>query len=114
MRKDIERCFGVLQQRFAIIREPGRSWHVSHLTNIIKACIIMHNMIVEDERDNYSVQFDLDYEHCSFNVAPSIQHGGQPEELVRQQRQRAVHDKNVHTRLLDDLVEHIWQRHGNE
>ncbi|XP_057791168.1 uncharacterized protein LOC131008295 [Salvia miltiorrhiza] len=50
-RKDVERAFGVLQSRFAIVANPARYWQKKHLDNIMKACIIMHNMIVEDERD---------------------------------------------------------------
>ncbi|MCI23125.1 ribosomal protein [Trifolium medium] len=49
-RKDIERAFGVLQSRFAIIRNPARSWHLDALKRIMDTCIILHNMIVEDER----------------------------------------------------------------
>jgi hypothetical protein len=51
LRKDVERAFGVLQARFAIVRGPARFWDVATLQNIMKACIIMHNMIIEDERD---------------------------------------------------------------
>jgi hypothetical protein len=49
-RKDIERAFGVLQSRFAIIRKPTRSWQLDALKCIIDTCIILHNMIAEDER----------------------------------------------------------------
>ena len=109
VRKDIERAFGVLQERFAIIREPGRPWHVSTLSNIIKACIIMHNMIVEDEREGYSKQIPLDYDSCSFTVSPSIQHGGQMDEMMRRQRQKSILDKDAHNRLTKDLIENIWR-----
>lgn len=51
-RKDVERAFGVLQQRFAIIRGPSRMFKVKELTNMMKACVILHNMIIEDERDD--------------------------------------------------------------
>jgi hypothetical protein len=47
--KDVERAFGVLQSRFAIVREPVRYWDEETLANIMKACIIMHNMIIENE-----------------------------------------------------------------
>ncbi|MCI17619.1 ribosomal protein, partial [Trifolium medium] len=50
-RKDVERAFGVFQSRFAIVRGPSRNWHVDTMKNIMYACIIMHNMIVEDERN---------------------------------------------------------------
>ncbi|RWR75069.1 putative nuclease HARBI1 [Cinnamomum micranthum f. kanehirae] len=60
-RKDVERAFGVLQTRFSIVRGPARFWDRQTLQHIMKACIIMHNMIIEDERDqslppNYDAQ----------------------------------------------------------
>ncbi|XP_073121900.1 uncharacterized protein [Henckelia pumila] len=50
-RKDVERAFGVLQSRFAIVASPARAWQKKQLHDIMTACIIMHNMIIEDERD---------------------------------------------------------------
>ncbi|XBJ06881.1 hypothetical protein VPH35_012471 [Triticum aestivum] len=49
-RKDIERAFGVLQSRFAIVRGPARFWDKKTLKNIITCCVILHNMILKDER----------------------------------------------------------------
>ncbi|XP_057755371.1 uncharacterized protein LOC130974513 [Arachis stenosperma] len=56
-RKDVERAFGVLQARFAIIRGPARFWENKKLANIMRSYIILHNMIVEDERDTYAGNF---------------------------------------------------------
>ena len=61
-RKDIEHAFGVLHARFKIIREPARMWDISNLAIIIRSCIILHNMIVEDERNTYA-QHWTDYDH---------------------------------------------------
>jgi len=58
IRKDIERAFGVLQARFAIIRGPARHSEKGELGMIMKACVILHNMIVEDECDSYGLTFD--------------------------------------------------------
>jgi hypothetical protein len=44
-RKDVERAFGVLQSRFAIVRGPARLWDEDTHHDITMACIIMHNMI---------------------------------------------------------------------
>ena len=49
--KDVERAFSVLQSHFAIVGGPARFWRKNVLHDIMTACIIMHNMIVEDERD---------------------------------------------------------------
>ena len=50
-RKDVERCFGVLQARFAIIRNPCRQWSMETIVDIIFACCIIHNMILDYEHD---------------------------------------------------------------
>ncbi|XP_015966727.1 uncharacterized protein LOC107490455 [Arachis duranensis] len=61
-RKAKERAFGVLQARFAIIRGPARFWKKKKPANIMRAYIILHNMIVEDERDTYAGNFAQDLE----------------------------------------------------
>ena len=75
-RKDVERAFGVLQARFTIVRGPARFFHLETLQKIMKACIILHNMIVEDERgdeqDNNEV-VDLDYEQNDRVDNPPLQ-----------------------------------------
>ncbi|GJU96590.1 ALP1-like protein isoform X1 [Tanacetum coccineum] len=40
-RKDVERAFGVLQSRWAIIRGAARFWHTKTMNDIIYACIIL-------------------------------------------------------------------------
>ncbi|XP_074377548.1 uncharacterized protein LOC141719064 [Apium graveolens] len=48
-RKDVERCFGILQSRWAILCLGARMHKRSTLRSIMMTCIILHNMIVEDE-----------------------------------------------------------------
>jgi len=59
-RKDVERTFGVLQARFAIVRGPARMMDQREIGIIMRACVILHNMIVEEKRDNYELAFDYD------------------------------------------------------
>ncbi|XP_071694556.1 uncharacterized protein [Rutidosis leptorrhynchoides] len=47
-RKDIERVFGVLQGRGAIIKNPSRQFYVERIRRIMHTCVILHNMITED------------------------------------------------------------------
>jgi hypothetical protein len=47
-RKDMERTFGVLQFRWAIVRHPVRTWSTEVMWEVMTACVIMYNMIVED------------------------------------------------------------------
>ncbi|KAK3184025.1 hypothetical protein Dsin_031311 [Dipteronia sinensis] len=48
-RKDVEHAFGVLQSRLAITHDLVRFWKKNDLCTIMKTCIILHNMIMEDE-----------------------------------------------------------------
>lgn len=49
-RKDIERAFGVLQAKFHIVALPSRLWKQAEMTDIMYACVIIHNMVVEEKR----------------------------------------------------------------
>ncbi|BAD81240.1 ribosomal protein-like [Oryza sativa Japonica Group] len=58
-RKDVERAFGVLQARFNIVRRPAKKWKRKSVGKIMLACVILHNMIVEDEREDAICDIDL-------------------------------------------------------
>jgi hypothetical protein len=64
-RNDIERAFGVLRRRFCILKQPARLYDRNQLHNVVLACIVLHNMIVEDEKED-----DLE-ENLDLNEAPS-------------------------------------------
>ena len=57
VRKDVERCFGVLIQRFGILERPFKSWYVGRIQIILKACVILHNMMVEEKKNKWYVCF---------------------------------------------------------
>lgn len=59
VRNDVERAFGILQARFAIVRQPGKLWNQDVLRIVIQLYIILHNMIVEDKRrTNWNCEYD--------------------------------------------------------
>jgi hypothetical protein len=49
VRKDVEREFGVLQARFAMMRGSARFLDKDTLWYIMTSTVIMHNMIIENE-----------------------------------------------------------------
>ncbi|XP_068329833.1 uncharacterized protein [Pyrus communis] len=60
-RKDVERCFGILQAHWAIVRGATRLFDAESLQSIMTTCIILHNMIVEEEYDHDVVdEYELD------------------------------------------------------
>lgn len=46
LRKDIERCFGVLQARFNVLRQENKMWYLESIVTQSQACVILHNLIV--------------------------------------------------------------------
>jgi hypothetical protein len=107
-RKDIERAFCVLQARWAVIRGPAYGWSREHLQDMMMACIIMHNMIVEDER---AENLPLSYQN---NGEPVVPYAG----VTREKRDFiAAHHKlrnsEAHHKLKYDLMEHLWSRQGS-
>ncbi|XP_057803396.1 uncharacterized protein LOC131018701 [Salvia miltiorrhiza] len=113
-RKDVERAFGVLQARWAMIRGPSRLWYKENITDIMYACIILHNMIIEDEGEMASQWVEDEPSTSSNNIAGEINHGsvGGFNEYLR--RGARVRDKTIHQQHRSDLVEHVWARFGDD
>jgi len=115
-RKDVERAFGVLQARFNIVRRPARSWSTRIIGLIMKACVILHNMIVEDEGEMAKESIDLNaIPGESIVLPPEVQKATNSNPCFNDVRRRnyAIRAHSVHTQLKDDLIEHIWQRFGH-
>ena len=100
----------MLQQRFAIVRYPALTWSDSHMHDVMNACVIMHNMIIENELDNPVVD-DQPFE----GQEPLAQLDGQV--LAQFAQFLATHieilDSVVHETLQADLIEHLWMLKGN-
>ena len=113
-RKDIERAFGVLQSRFNIVDRPARKWKRVDIGKIMQACIILHNMIIEDQRQPGTTSFDLNSTPgLSFDLPPEVRIGSNIcfSEVLR--RNASIRARETHTQLKNDLVEHIWNRSRN-
>ncbi|XP_047949139.1 protein ALP1-like [Salvia hispanica] len=100
-RKDVERAFGVLQSRWAIVKGPARGWHRPLIADIMYACIIMHNMIVEDEGDNATDWSDdpLVSASSSYTVTDPTVQGVPPDVRNVMARSAAMRQEDQHTRL---------------
>jgi hypothetical protein len=107
-RKTVERAFGVLQARFVIVRGPVHIWDKDKISQIMRACVIMHNMIVEDE--GFVVDPNERFDYGGNNVEPA--HGRATRTLDEYiDAHRKIRNKETHDKLKEDLIEHLWNHH---
>ena len=109
-RKDVERAFGVLQSRFAIVAGPARFWSKSVLHDIMTTCIIMHNMIVEDERDLQAPIVDA-IEAPAPDIERVVDDNTRFEQFLAQYKK--IKDKDAHIALRNALIDYLWEEYSN-
>ncbi|XP_050125715.1 uncharacterized protein LOC126602965 [Malus sylvestris] len=124
-RKDVERAFGILQARWAIVRGPAQFWQPEDLHSIMMTCIILHNMIVEDEYIEFEEDSDEDVDDDQPTHARAI---ARDVEYLAPTTYETRHDRvtlgeymrrlnriqapQIHDTLRKDLIEHVWCREG--
>ncbi|XP_048637105.1 uncharacterized protein LOC125609617 [Brassica napus] len=110
-RKYVERTFGVLQARFAIVKNPALTWDKEKTGKIMRACIIIHNMIVENEHNGYTRIDISELEEGSVTRSSQVEtETDRPTNLNNMfvnQNQKDLRDRRIHEQLKKDLIEHI-------
>ena len=97
-RKDIERAFGVLKSRWAIVNNPTWAWRPQKIRTVMYACVILHNMILKDEGNAIC--------HFQESDLPATQKRVSQEEYVTNFQE--IRDAKKHHMLRQDPVDHIW------
>ena len=84
-RKDVERAFRVLQVRFVVVRGPTKQWDPETLLEVMTCCVIMHNMIVEDQGDVAAAA--LKFENMGDPIQLSDQNQATFEDFIKMHQQ---------------------------
>jgi Plant transposon protein len=118
-RKAVERVFGVLFKRFEILYGPSRLWFEGDMSQVIKACVIIHNMIVESRRDSYSGTrkkgddaYDPYPEEISDNILISPPEERSESAEFWQRRLGGIEDIHEHMEPKNTLAKHIYENEG--
>jgi hypothetical protein len=124
IRKDVERCFGVLQARWHILVTPSRLWFMEDLHLIVKTCINLHNMIIRFNGNQFKVHYSEEIEPVlsSSNEENRIivVHDDQVAENVGsllfkfRHNWKEIKDESQHYAPKNDLIEHLWQFKGGQ
>ncbi|KAJ9552372.1 hypothetical protein OSB04_016417 [Centaurea solstitialis] len=98
-RKDIERTFATLKSKWHVVARPARVWSRRKLQEIMYTCIILHNMIREDEGFSH-------YPFDPTEVLPSEVETTISEE-ERANNVNFVKNRERHANLRADLSQHF-------
>ncbi|XP_022013678.1 uncharacterized protein LOC110913137 [Helianthus annuus] len=96
-RKDVERASGVLQKRWCILSMPCRLYEKDQIRNVMYACIILHNMILEDEGHAIVEYYGEETESNNEDICNE----------ERTQYQNLIESRQINSNLRADLVEHV-------
>ncbi|XP_074323093.1 uncharacterized protein LOC141660034 [Apium graveolens] len=109
-RKDVERAFGVLQARFAIVKGPSRFWDQEDMYYIMTTCIILHNMIIEYQRE----QEDDETIELLRDTSPQLSRERTSTFSEFLARNKKIRSTETYHQLRYDLIEHLWVRLSEE
>jgi hypothetical protein len=101
----------VLQARWGIICGPAYGWDRERLSDIMTACIIMHNMIVEDERGGPMIT-NTNFDNIGTKINPTVARLNITEREAFVNAHRKIRNCDLHYQLQSDLIEHNLTRHG--
>ncbi|XP_076916442.1 uncharacterized protein LOC143576171 [Bidens hawaiensis] len=101
-RKDIERCFKVLNKRWHYVKKPCRVWSLAKMSDAMYTCITLHNMILEDNGKTL----------CQPGSVPK--QFPEPTEKQRTRNNHELASSEIHKELKADLVQHVWDNFSVE
>nr|XP_043612351.1 uncharacterized protein LOC122584196 [Erigeron canadensis] len=101
-RKDVERAFGVLQGRWQIVEQQARAYSVIKIKRIMLCCVILHNIIVED---NGRAITTFEEELIANIVLPTCTWDERCSSQLRMYGELC--DRKTHHELCNALIEHV-------
>ena len=106
------------------IRHPCLVWDKDNMGRIMIACTILQNMIIEDDQDRYLHYY---YPTEFLNDMPTnrqpIKDNRQPSAFSTERignlvtymtNREQLRDRGTHNALINDLIEHIWQKFATD
>jgi hypothetical protein len=103
VRKDVEYIFSLLKKRFNILAILSRSYSQRTLRLIIRSCIILHNMIIDDEGDD-------NYHIITSVVAPRVNYEASASLTSILQMKVHLTSELMFLNLQSDLIKHVWNK----
>lgn len=118
-RKGVERVFGVLFSRWHIIAQPSKLWYSNDMGDVVRACAILHNMIIEyrdmdmnmGTKNIVSIDPDAELVPVRTTVIPSNCYAHADYLRVHAD---LIKDERDHEMLQSALADKMWDRYGKQ
>jgi hypothetical protein len=107
VRKDVECTFDLLKKRFNILAISSRSYSQHTLGLIMHVYIILHSMIIDDERDG---GYDENYHTVTFIVAPLVTYEASTSLSTILQKEAHLTSELLFLNLQTNLIEHVCNK----
>jgi hypothetical protein len=87
----------------------NRWWRKDDLWYLMQACVILHNMIIEDEQDDFNYHQEVTRE------LPSEDYQNRDPLLLEEflKIHQEIENRSSHEQLRNDIVEHLWVIHSS-
>lgn len=113
-RKDVERCFGILQSCWQILVHPCRIWDEESIRNIILTCIVLHNMRIKyktaDMMDDFA---EMESEEISEREAEFVPADDLPRPFDQICQERSnLRDSTRYFEQRNIVMDHLWAAKG--
>ena len=86
-------------------------WESETLWQLMTCCVILHNMIVEDESDGVAQTNDFEAPGEQVEIPKDL---NATQLMNFLQMHQNLRDHQVHTQLFNDLVERTWTHNSNQ
>lgn len=127
IRKDVERAFGRLQNKWHILGRSSRFWSKAYMQKVVQCCVILHNMTIDMDMPRPDQGSTLPTRAST----PPIETGGAINHMWREEGDDAsahiapgsiaamcrtkqfTADIEAHLETKRLLVDHLWNLHGS-
>jgi hypothetical protein len=107
VRKNVKCSFGLLKKMFNILVIPVRSYSQRILDLIMCDCNILHNMIIDDERDD---GYDDNYHIVTSIVTPLVTYKTPVSLTTILQSETYLTSELMFSNIQSNLIEHVWNK----
>jgi hypothetical protein len=107
----LQKCTAVVRHLASIGEERCevcfRSYSQCTLGLIMRVCIMLHNMIIDNETDD---DYDENYHTVTFIIAPPVTYEAPASFTTILQRETHLISGLMFLNLQSDLIEHVWNK----